>query len=67
MIKKSLCVEKTSVFEQSPHVSNLHTIDDMQIAITEYIQNADRAVLNTVCESTVRHANKCRETGGGAL
>jgi hypothetical protein len=26
----------------------LHTIDDLMIAITEYIRNVDRAILNTV-------------------
>jgi hypothetical protein len=31
------------------------------------IRNADRAVLNTVFEDTVRRVNKCLETGGGHL
>ena len=35
------------------------------MAITEYIRNVDRAVLNTVFENTVRRVNKCLETGGG--
>jgi predicted SprT family Zn-dependent metalloprotease len=35
------------------------------MAITEYIRNADRAVLNTVFENTVRFTNKCLQTGGG--
>jgi hypothetical protein len=30
------------------------------MAITEYIRKVDRAILNTV-----RHVNKCLETGGG--
>jgi hypothetical protein len=34
-------------------------------AITEYIRNVDRAMLNTVFENTVRRANKYPETGGG--
>jgi hypothetical protein len=35
------------------------------MAITEYIRNADRAILNTVFENTVRRVSKCLETGGG--
>ena len=34
------------------------------MAITEYIRNVDRAILNTVFENTVRRVNKCLETGG---
>ena len=37
------------------------------LIITEYIQNVDRAILNTVFENTVRRVNKCLETGGGTL
>ena len=37
----------------------------MKMAITEYIRNVDRAVLNTVFENTVQRVNKCLETGGG--
>jgi hypothetical protein len=44
---------------------NPHIIDDLKMAITEYIQNVDLAILNTVFENTVRHVNKCLETGGG--
>jgi hypothetical protein len=35
------------------------------MAITEYIWNMDRAILNTVFENTVRRVNKNLETGGG--
>jgi hypothetical protein len=35
------------------------------MVITEYIRNADRAILNTVFENRVRRVNKCLETGGG--
>ena len=35
------------------------------MAITEYIRNVDRAVLNTVFENTVWYVNKFLETGGG--
>jgi hypothetical protein len=41
------------------------TNDDLKMAITEYIRNVDRAMLNTVLEITVRRVNKCLETGGG--
>jgi hypothetical protein len=39
--------------------------DDWKMAITEYIQNVDYAILNTVFENTFRRVNKCLETGGG--
>jgi hypothetical protein len=52
---KSLC---------APDAYNPHTIDDLKMAITEYIQNVDHAILNMVFEDTVRHV-KCLETGGG--
>ena len=42
-----------------------YTIDELKMAITEYIRNVDRAVLNTVFENTVRPVSKCLETGGG--
>jgi hypothetical protein len=45
--------------------NNSHTIDDLKMAITEYIRNVDRAILNTVFENTVRRVNKYLETGGG--
>jgi hypothetical protein len=45
--------------------NNPHTIDDMEMAITEYIRDVDRAILNTVFENTVRRVNKYLETGGG--
>ena len=54
--KKSLC---------APDDCNPHTVDDFKMAITEYIRNVDRAILNTVFENTVRRVNKCLETGGG--
>jgi hypothetical protein len=50
----------------SVHLMNdPHTIDYLKMAITEYIRNVDRAILNTVFENTVRRVNKCPETGGG--
>ena len=41
------------------------TKKELKMTITEYIQNVDRAILNTVFENTVRLVNKCLETGGG--
>ena len=41
----------------------VHTIDDLKMAIIEYIWNVDRAILNMVFENTVRRAIKCLETG----
>jgi hypothetical protein len=53
---------KNSVYSNNPH-----TVDDFKMALTEYIQNVDRAILNTVFENTVRRVNKCLVTGGGTL
>jgi hypothetical protein len=50
---------KNSVYSNNPH-----TIDELKMAITEYIRNVDRAIMNTVFKNTVRHVNKCLETGG---
>jgi hypothetical protein len=41
------------------------SIDNFKMAITEYIRNVDRAILNTVFENRVRRVNKFMETGGG--
>jgi len=49
----------------APDDYNPQTIDDFKMAITEYITNVDRAILNTVFENTVRRVNICLETGGG--
>jgi len=40
------------------------TVDDLKMAITEYIRDVNRAILNTVFENTVRCVNKGLETGG---
>jgi hypothetical protein len=53
---KSLC---------APDDYHPHRIDDLKMAITEYIRNVDCAILNMVFESTVQRVNKCLETGGG--
>jgi hypothetical protein len=49
-------VKKVSVYLMITgyYSNNPHTIDDLKMAITEYIRNADRAILNTVFENTVR-------------
>jgi hypothetical protein len=53
---KSLC----AVYSNNPH-----TTYDLKTAITEYIRNVDRAILNTVFENRVRRISKCLETGRG--
>jgi hypothetical protein len=65
---KSLCAPddySTKTRKNSVYSNNPHTTDDLKMAITEYIRNVDRAVLNTVFENAVRCVNKCLETGGG--
>jgi hypothetical protein len=54
------CAMKNSVYSNNPL-----TFDELKMAITEYIQNVDCAMLNTVFENTVWLVNKCLETGGG--
>jgi hypothetical protein len=51
--------------KNSVNSNNPRTTDDLKMAITEYIRNVDRAILNTVFENTVRRVNKCLVTGGG--
>jgi hypothetical protein len=51
--------------KNSLYPDNPHAIDDLKMVITEYVWNADRAILNTVFENTVRRVDKCLETGGG--
>ena len=45
--------------------NNPHTIYELKMAITEYIQYVDRTILNTVFKNTVWRVNKCLETGRG--
>jgi hypothetical protein len=49
-----ITVKKNSVYSNIPH-----TIDDLKMAIAEYIRNVGRAILNTVFENTFRHVDKC--------
>jgi hypothetical protein len=58
LVHLMITVKKNSVYSNIPH-----TIDDLKMAITEYIRNVDRAILNTVFGNTVRCGNKCLETG----
>jgi hypothetical protein len=51
---------KNSVYSNNPH-----TIDDLKMAIIEYIRKVDRAIANTVFKNTVRRVIKCLETGRG--
>ena len=57
--------QKVSVHLTTTVQNNLHTVDELKMAITEYIRNVDRAILNMVFENTVRRVNKCLESGGG--
>jgi hypothetical protein len=47
--------------------NNPHTIDDLKMAITEYIRNVDSAILNTVFENTVRRVNNVWRLAGDTL
>jgi len=51
--------------KNSVYFNNPHTTDELKMAITEYIQNVDHAILNTVFKNTVWHVNKCLKTGRG--
>jgi len=53
------------VMKNSVYSNNPHTIDEMKMAITDYIWNVDCAILNTVFENTVQCVSKCLEAGGG--
>jgi hypothetical protein len=44
---------------------NPHATGELKMAITEYIRNVDRVILNTVFENTFRRVNRYLETGGG--
>jgi hypothetical protein len=56
----SMHLIKNSIYSNNPHA-----IQDLKIAITAYIRNLNRAILNTVFENTYRRVNKCLETGVG--
>jgi len=65
-VNKSLCAPD-DYSTNSVYSNNPHTIDELKMAMTEYIRNVDRAILNTVFENIVRPVNKCLETGGGHI
>jgi len=60
---KSLCAPD-DYSTNSVNSKNSHKIDELKMAITEYIRNVDRAILNTVSENPFRLVNKCLESGG---
>ena len=49
---------KNSVYSKNPH-----KIDELKMAITEYIRNVGRDKLTTFFENRVRSVNKCLEIG----
>ena len=57
--------QKVSVHLHSVYSNNPHITDELQMAITEYIRNMNRAIPSTVFENRFRHVNKCLETGRG--
>ena len=60
---RKFCIDqKVSVHVHSVYSNKPQTTDDLKVAITEYIRNADRVLLNTVFDNTVRRVNKCPET-----
>jgi hypothetical protein len=42
----------------SVYWNNLHTIDDLKIAITEYSQNVDRAILHYADRAILHYADR---------
>jgi len=51
--------------KNSVYLNSHYTIDELKMAITEYIRNVDHVVLNVVFKNTVWRVNKCLETGRG--
>jgi hypothetical protein len=62
---QKVCMHLWGAMKNAVYSNNSHTIYDFKMIITEYVRNADRAILNTVFENTVRRVNKCLETGRG--
>ena len=46
-------------------LNNPHTTDELKMAITEYVRNVGRDIMNTVFGNRFRRVNKCLETDGG--
>jgi hypothetical protein len=53
---------KNSAYSNSPH-----TVDELKMAITDYIRNVDHAKLNTVFENTVQHSINVWKLAGDTL
>ena len=54
--QNKLCIQgdqKVSMYLMITVQNNSHIIDEFKMAITEYIRNVDRAILNTVFENKV--------------
>jgi hypothetical protein len=51
--------------KNSVYSNSLHKYYELKMAITEYIRNVDRAILNTFFENTFRRVNKRLKNGGG--
>jgi hypothetical protein len=51
-----------AVYSNNPYI-----IDDLKIAITEYIRNMDHAILSTIFENTVRGVNNVWRLAGDTL
>jgi hypothetical protein len=49
---KSLSPSDDYSSKNSVYSNNSHTVDDLKMAITEYIQNVDRAILHMVFENS---------------
>jgi hypothetical protein len=64
-VDQKVAVHLMITVQKHAYLNNPHTTDDLKMAITEYVRNADRALLNTVFQNTVRRVNNCLETGGG--
>jgi len=57
-LSKIIC-EPDDFSTNSVYSNNHHKSDELKMAITEYIRNLNRAILNMVFENTVRRVNKC--------
>ena len=65
MYECKLCIIRGDQKVSAYLTITIHTTDELKTAITEYIRNVDRVILNMVFENTVRRVHKCLETSGG--
>jgi hypothetical protein len=63
---KEVSVHLMITVQNSVYSNNPHTIDDLNMAITECIRNVGRAILNGLREHSLA-CRKCLETGGDTL